>query len=341
MNKIKIGIVGAGMWGETHARIYQDHPCAEIVAVCDLNKSKAENLAQKFGIRQVYTDYREFAKKSSCEAVAVVTPDFLHADIAIACANAKKHMIIEKPFATTREDVHKMVDAIEKNKVRVMVDFHNRWSPPFVSGKQAVDSGELGEPCSAYFRLNDIKWVPTDMLPWAGQSSIIWFLGSHSLDTLRWYFNDEVDRVYSVSRAGLLKSMGVDTVDMYMTTLEFKHGGIAQMENGWITPNGNTNINDIKFNFLCSKGMIDIDASSHNMIHLVTDARTVTPDVIVRNFVHNRPKGFAFESIRSFVDRLVDGDEFEVTLRDAVNTSLSLITVLESAKVKKPLTVQY
>ena len=71
-----------------------------------------------------------------------------------------------------------MVNAIEENGVRVMVDFHNRWSPPFNAAYTAVRAGELGELYSGYFRLNDIKWVATDLLPWAAQSSILWFLGS-------------------------------------------------------------------------------------------------------------------------------------------------------------------
>lgn len=114
-----------------------------------------------------------------------------------------------------------------------MVDFHNRWSPPFNAAYTAVRAGELGELYSGYFRLNDIKWVATDLLPWAAQSSILWFLGSHSLDTLRWIFGSEVERVYCVSRSGVLKGLGVDTVDEYLTTLEFKNGAIAHMENGW------------------------------------------------------------------------------------------------------------
>lgn len=116
-----------------------------------------------------------------------------------------------------------MVNAIEENGVRVMVDFHNRWSPPFNAAYTAVRAGELGELYSGYFRLNDIKWVATDLLPWAAQSSILWFLGSHSLDTLRWIFGSEVERVYCVSRSGVLKGLGVDTVDEYLTTLEFKN----------------------------------------------------------------------------------------------------------------------
>ena len=108
-----------------------------------------------------------------------------------------------------------------------------------------------------------LKWVATDMLSWASRSSILWFLGSHSLDTLRWIFQDEVKRVYAVKRKGILEEMGVDTDDIYLTTIEFEHGGIAHMENGWITPNGNTNVNDYKFSVLCTKGMINMDPVSY------------------------------------------------------------------------------
>ncbi len=339
--KLKMAIVGAGIWGANHARIYQAHPFADVVAVCDSNYEKAQALGSQLGIEQVYGDYHEMLAKSGCDAVAIVTPDFAHADIAVAAAEAKKHLLIEKPLATTREDVFRILDAVERNQVRAMVDLHNRWSPPFQAARQAVERGDLGEVYSGYFRLNDVKWVATDMLPWAAKSSILWFLGSHSLDTLRWLFGDDVKRVYSVSRAGLLKEQGVDTVDEYLTTLEFKNGAVAQMENGWITPNANPCVNDIKCNLLGTKGMVSIDASNHNMVQLYTDDKVVVPDVIVQNSVFGKPKGFAFESIRGFIDCLLDGSDFPVSVYDAANTTLAILAIMESSKTRMPVEVQY
>jgi len=221
-----------------------------------------------------------------------------------------------------------------------MVDLHNRWSPPFNQAWQAVRNGELGTLYSAYFRLNDIKWVATDLLPWAARSSILWFLGSHSLDTLRWMFGSDVTRVYAVSRQGLLKEAGVDTVDLYQSTLEFAGGGIAQMENGWITPNGNPNVNDLKFNLLLTDGKFDVDASSHNLLQVTDGQRMITQDVLVKNTVFDKCAGFAYESIRSFVDKLVSGDEFHVTLREAANVTLALLAVMESAETGAPVRVE-
>ena len=306
-----------------------------------MKRDKAQAIAARVGIPEVYDDYQEMFAKADCDAVAIVTPDFAHADIAVAAAKYGKHMLIEKPLATTREDVYRIMDAVDKYGVRAMVDLHNRWNPPFHAAYQAIENGELGKVVSGYFRLNDIKWVATDLLPWASKSSILWFLGSHSLDTLRWLFHDEVKRVYSVSTEGILNEMGVPTIDQYLTTIEFAGGGIAQMENGWITPNGNPCVNDIKCNIIGDKGMIAIDASNHNLVQKYTDTTVTVPDIIVQNHIFGNPKGFAFESIRSFVDCILDGTEFHVSMQDAANTSLAILAIMESAKTRMPVEVKY
>jgi predicted dehydrogenase len=339
--KLKMAIVGAGTWGENHARIYQAHPLCEVAAVCDQNQGKARALAAKLGIDRYYDDYREMFETSGCDAAAIVTPDFAHAEAAICAAKHGKHVLVEKPLATTREEVFTMREVFAKHGVRVMVDLHNRWSPPFNVARQSVEKGELGKVYTAYMRLNDIKWVATDMLPWAASSSILWFLGSHSVDTLRWFFNDEVRRVYAVSRRGILAAQGVDTVDTYLSTLEFNGGGVAQMENGWITPNANPCVNDIKFSILGDKGMISLDLSSHNLIQKYTDEKVQVPDILVQHSVFGQPRGFAFESIRSFVDCILSGREFPVSLEDAANTSLVILAIMRSARQGQPVEVEY
>lgn len=340
-SEVRIGIVGAGTWGETHARIYQAHSASTVAGVCDADAAKAKALAQRVGVDDWYGSYEEMFDRAGLDAVAIVTPDFAHADIAIAAAKRGLHLLIEKPLATTRDDVFRMRDAIESAGVRAMVDLHNRFSPPFNVAHQSVVDGELGVPQNAYMRLNDVKWVATDLLPWAAESSILWFLGSHSVDTLRWFFDDEVARVYSVSRSGLLKRLGVDTVDTYLTTLEFAKGGIAHMENGWINPNAMPNVNDIKFTIVGDRGMIAIDASSHNLIQKYTEDKVTVPDILVRDSIFGYPAGFAFQSVRSFVDCLVSGEEFKVSLADAANVSLVVLAIMDSAAAREPVEVAY
>jgi predicted dehydrogenase len=341
MEKMKIALVGAGTWGQSHANIYAEYSKVKIAAICDINVERALRMAEKHGISRdsVFSDYNDMLQKGDFDAVAIITPDFLHRDIAIACANAGKHMLIEKPLATNEKDVMDIYNAVRKNKVRAMVDFHNRWNPPFALMKSDLDSGKYGEPYSAYIRLNDIRWVATDLLPWAAQSSILWFLGSHSLDTLRWLFNDEVKKIYAVARSGILKRAGVDTVDVYQSILEFRNGGIATMENGWITPNTNPNVNDFKCNLMCTEGMFSLDLSSHNLIQRIGADGVKVPDILVNNFVHDRAMGFAYQSIRHFVDCILNDKPFYVSLEDAANVSLTILKIFEAVEKGTPVDV--
>ena len=113
------------------------------------------------------------------------------------------------------------------------------------------------------------------------------------------------------------------------------------MENGWVTPNGNRNINDFRCSVMCTEGMISLDLSSHNLIEEVTEEKATVPDILVSNMVFDRCKGLSYESIRDFVDRLVDGKEFRVTLEDSRRTALEIIAILESAETGMPVEVEY
>ena len=111
------------------------------------------------------------------------------------------------------------------------------------------------------------------------------------------------------------------------------------MENGWVTPNANPCVNDIKFNILGDKGMIAIDASNHNMIQKYTDTQVTVPDVIVQNKIFGQPKGFAYESIRAFVDCLISGEEFPVSLEDAAYGVIALLAIMESSETRMPVEI--
>lgn len=338
---LQFGLIGAGVWGETHAYLYEEDEKVELKAVCDLDREKVEKLAQDFDISQVFVDHQKMLQEMDLDAVAIVTPDFTHTPLVVDCAEAGKDILLEKPMATTRAGVEKCLTAVKENEVRMMVDLHNRWSPPFALGKERIEKGEIGDPVSAYFRLNDKKWVATDMLSWAEESSILWFLGSHTIDTLCWLFEDEVEKVYSVSSAGVLKKEGIDTTDIYQSILEFKNGGIATIENSWITPNSHPNVNDIKCNVTGSEGIINIDTTNHRMVELYNEEKHENPDTLVNHFVHGKPEGFAYKSIQHFVEKLATGEEFLVSVEEAAKTSLIILAIMESAEKGEPVQVDY
>lgn len=341
MKAIKFGIVGTGRWGSVHAEVYSTHPHAALHAVCDVDENRAREVATRFGARQVYADYRVMLRDSELDAVAVVTPDFAHCEAVIAAARAGKHVIVEKPLATLREDADRIAEAVRQSGVTLMVDFHNRWSPPLVVARENIEKGLLGDVVSATLRLNDTIYVPTQMLAWAAKSSVLWFLGSHAVDTLRFLLHDEVARVYAVARSGVLKSRGLDVPDIYQSILEFKGGAVATVENNWIVPNTNPSVNDFKVNVLGSKGMISLDLTHSQFIERFLENSSDRPAFLHDVQVYGRRVGFVYESIRHFVDCLAEGKPVQATLDDGVKVTKVILAILESADKQEPVSVRY
>jgi predicted dehydrogenase len=339
--KVRFGVIGTGLWGEVHAEIYSSHPFAELAAVCDRDPERAEEIGRRYGAGRVYTKFQELVADPEIDAVAVVTPDFAHREPIVAAARAGKHVITEKPLATTLEDAEAVAEAVRAAGTRFMVDFHTRWNPPIVIARRDIEDGTLGTIVSAYFRLNDTISVPTEMLAWAATSSILWFLGSHTVDTLRYLFQDEVDTVYAVSRELVLKGRGIDVPDLYQAILRFRSGIVATIENHWIIPNTHPSVNDIKVNILGSAGMFNMDLTNNQMIERYLEDRSDHPDCLVKPRIRSKHVGFAYESIRDFVECLALDKEPQVGLEDGLNVTRVILAIMESARKGTVVPVRY
>jgi len=335
MDKVGFGIIGTGQWGALHARVYASGERTRLAGVCDLVKKKGESVAQAHGAAY-YADYRGLLADEAVKAVSIVTPDFAHAEIALAAAEAGKHMLVEKPLAMTVEECRAIIDAAKQSGVKLMVDFHNRWSPPFYRAWEAIRRGYIGEPQHVYYRLNDTIFVPTEMLSWAAESTVEWFIGTHSIDTVRWLLQDEVRRVYAVSRSRVLKEMGIDTPDFYQVTLEFNSGATAVVENSWILPKTTPNLIDLKCEIIGDKGALYLDPSHARVFERYTQSEAAYPDVLVMPTVYGEQKGFAAESIRHFADCVVHDREPKVTGEDGLAVTEIIQAVEESIRTGAP-----
>jgi predicted dehydrogenase len=342
---IGYGIIGAGIWGELHTRVLSKDPRVKVNAICDLNEKRGKEIADKYGIQKVYRDYNEMLLDPSIEAVSIATPDFAHGEPAIAVVSAGKHLLVEKPMATTVEESLKILAGAKKTGVTLMVDFHNRWSPSFYNAYESLKSGEMGKLEFMYFRLSDTTYVPEHYITWAAKSSVLWFLGPHAVDTVRWLFNDEVREVFAVSRKGTLTSMGIDTPDFYTMILQFENGGVAHLEHSWIVSPSSPSIFDLKSELQASKGTIFIDTSHNTMLQKYTQSTplgypyTAHQDTTLMPIIHNQQVGFATESIRHFVECLWEGKQPIVGGVDGLRTTEILAAAEQSALTNLPVKV--
>ena len=337
MKKFNVGIVGAGLWGANHARVFSVLPHTQVVAVCDLSAERAEAMRAKTGAEAAYSRFEDLIKHDGLDVVSVATPDFAHTPVILAALAADKHVLTEKPLATTLDEANAVVAAADKSKGKLMIDFHNRVNPAIVQLRDAVSSGEVGRPVHGSSRLSNTTFVPLEMLSWASKSSALWFLGSHVVDAWRFVLSDEVTRVYAVSREGTLASRGVATKDVHISVLEFAKGAVVTMENSWLLSPDNPMVFDFKLDLVGDKGQIQLDPSHNGAVRRMTGKGMRYSDLLgVAPTGETRIGGFVLELIARFVDAIAQDAPLLADVRDGLANTRALAAIEQSAASGQP-----
>lgn len=131
---VKVGVIGVGYLGQHHARIFSEIEEAELVAVVDIDKKKADTFAEKYNCES-YTDYRDILHK--VEALSIVTPTISHFDIAFDCLKAGKDILIEKPITVTLEEANKLIK--NANDCIIQVGHLERYNPAILAVSDMIN----------------------------------------------------------------------------------------------------------------------------------------------------------------------------------------------------------
>ncbi|MCG7380431.1 Gfo/Idh/MocA family oxidoreductase [Paenibacillus sp. ACRSA] len=239
MSKIKVAVFGCGAIAERrHIPEYADNENVELVAFADPIVERAEKMAETYG-GKAYSSYEELLANETVDAVSVCTPNYLHAPMAIAAANAGKHVLVEKPMAVSTEEGEQMIEAAKKNNVFLMVGHNQRLMPPHVKAKEILDSGRLGKVLN--FRTSFGHPGPE---AWSVDGADSWFfrkeeaimgamgdLGVHKSDFIRYLLSDEVSEV-----AGFISTLhkeGTKVDDNATCLLRMKSGAIGTLVASW------------------------------------------------------------------------------------------------------------
>ena len=337
MKKFKVGIVGAGLWGANHAHVFGILPQTEIVAVCDVSVDRGEQMRAKTGAKAAYARFEDLISHDGLDIVSVATPDFAHTPVILAALAADKHVLTEKPLATTLNEANVVAAAAAKSKGKLMIDFHNRVNPAVVQLRDAVASGEIGRPVHGSSRLSNTTFVPLEMLSWASKSSALWFLGSHVVDAWRFVLSDEVKRVYAVSREGVLAGRGVATKDVHVSILEFAKGAVITMENSWLLSPDNPMVFDFKLELVGDMGQIQADPSHNGAVRRMTGKGLKYSDLLgVAPTGEGRIGGFVLELIARFVDAVADDAPLLADASDGLANTRALAAIEQSAASGQP-----
>ena len=235
--QVRVGVIGAGAVADiTHLPAYYEMPEAKLIAVCDVNEERAKLMAKKYDAEAWYTDYIKLLEREDIDAVSICTPNYLHCDQTVAAAKHGKHVLVEKPMATTLEECDKMIKACEKANVKLMIGANPRFEPQNQKIKEILDRGFIG-------RILQIKYHAAyggPLVFWPAVSD--WFFnkskvgggclqdfGTHIIDLFRWFAGD----VSSVFAIGGTLQKNIEAEDNAILLLTFKRGGIGEIDISW------------------------------------------------------------------------------------------------------------
>ncbi len=225
--KLKAGIVGCGNISLMHTQSLANTPGVSLEAVCDIRPSRARKLAARYNCR-CYFDYSQMLQHEKLDVVHVLTPHYLHPQMAIQALNKKIHVLTEKPISINPIDAEKMIKAAKRNKVRLGVIFQNRYNPGSQLVKKNLLSGRLGKIKAVKFILSyhkpDSYYKKSD---WKGRldkegGGVLIDQAIHFIDVLRWLIDDKVEYVEANTARRMHKF--IDVEDLAEGVIKFKKG---------------------------------------------------------------------------------------------------------------------
>lgn len=234
---LRIALIGCGGISRAHLRAMQSlgDETIRVIATCDIEQGLAQQRAQEAGALVASTDWREVIAREDVDAVDICLTHDLHAEVAIAAARAGKHILVEKPIATTLEDGWAMVRAAREAGVVLMTAFVERFEAENQRTKQLIDEGWLGTPILAQLdHLQDV-YIPEGH--WARErkrlgGGAIASAGCHRLDLLRWFIGE----IEWVSAETLYAPHRMEGEVAGVVNLQFSCGAIATMSINWQSP---------------------------------------------------------------------------------------------------------
>lgn len=286
MKEIRVGMVGYKFMGKAHSLAYRNVPfffpgsaTPVLKAIAGRNEKGVKQAAEELGFESYETDWRKLIEREDIDLIDIVTPNNSHAEIAIAAAEAGKHVICEKPLALNVEQAERMLEAVTRNKVIHMISHNYRFAPAVQYAKKLIQQGRLGR--IYHVRATYLQdWIMDPDFPIAWRlkkevtgSGALGDIGAHIIDLTR-FLVGEISEVVGAMETFIKvrpiegeagKKGQVDVDDAASFIAKFENGAMGVFEATRFAA-GNRNRNSFEIN--AEFGSIKWDLENMNNLHV-------------------------------------------------------------------------
>ena len=237
MDKVGIGVIGCGGMGSGLANSAKTLEHIEVLRVSDVDESRAQNLANQLGV-EYDLDYHDLLKHEEIQAVLVATPPFMHSQVSVDAASAKKHVFCEKPMAPSLEACDAMIKAAQENGVKLTIGLVCRYHAAHSKIHELVHRGELGKPVCMMVRRIGGRWGeghPSWRFKRELSGGSLMEINAHEIDFMRFVCGD-VKSVYAVG--GTYVQFEADYPDVMVVSLNFENGAVGTLHSSHVSAIG-------------------------------------------------------------------------------------------------------
>ena len=325
MNGLKVGMISFAH-GHAYSYFYslRQIPEVQIVGIADEVRSRVDSIVGEYGV-PYFADYRELLAQD-VDAVVICSENAHHAQMAIDAANAKKHVLCEKPLGTTLEEMERMIAACKDNGVQLMTAFPCRYLAAVVCAKEAVERGDIGDIVAikgTNHGGNPGSWFVDKQLSGGGA---VMDHTVHVMDLMNWLLQSKVTEVYAYAATLFQEDLGVD--DAGMVHIKFENGVFAALDTSWSRPKSFPTWGDVTMEIVGTKGVISVDGfAQHNDLYSEEAGKglwTYWGDDMDTYMV------------RDFVRALLQGEPVPVTGEDGLRSTQVALAAYESVKLGQP-----
>ena len=327
---LKVAVIGGGVMGHHHCRVYAEMDNVELVALADPDTVACGRIANTYR-PSVYGDYREMLDRERPDLVTVAVPTTMHVEVACETMSRGVHVLVEKPLALTVDEGRVIIDAATQFGVKLSVGHIERFNPAIVEVLRRLREEELG-------RIFQIQARRVSPFPGRIQDvGVILDMATHDIDVIRHLLGSEVERVY----AETARMAHASREDLLSATLRFTSGAIGVLDVNWLTP---AKIRQLAV--LGEGGMYLIDYLTQDVYWYKNTAMTDSWDSLsvfrgasegdmVR--VHFNKKEPLRAELEAFVAAVRDDTEPHVNGMDALIAVDLSLTLAESGRLNVPL----
>lgn len=223
MTTLGVGIIGAGRVSGAHVRATQATAGTTLRAIADVDQARVDRVVQQTGCEGV-TDYRALLERDDIQIVMIGLPHWLHEEVAVAAAEAGKHIFLEKPMADTLEECDRIQAAVDRNGVQLMVGHNQHFMMPNMEARRILHSGELGSIVFAtdtWYKPFGLEGRPAWFLDRAQGGGMWQMNGAHMVDRMRWIIDSPIVAVKAWIGNPILEQQADDSS---VALLQFANG---------------------------------------------------------------------------------------------------------------------